>query len=489
MRAIVIGAGVGGIAAAIRTARLGYGVTVLERADGPGGKLSTFRLGGYRFDRGPSLFTMPHYVDELFALCGEDPRAHFAYRREDVVCRYFWDDGDALVAYADPDRFSAEAARVFGVERDRVAGALARSRKKYELSGRTFLEKPLHRAGTWLTRDNLPALRALGEMDLATTMHAANARDLGHPKLVQLFDRFATYNGSNPYRAPGILTIIPTFEHLLGTFLPRGGMYDITRGLVALAERQGVRFRYGADVRAVLSEGDTVTGVRLADGEQLPCDLLVSNADVHGFYARLMPQADAPLRTLRQERSTSAVIFYWGVRGDSDALGLHNIFFSRDYRGEFDALQAGAISDDFTVYVNVTSKGVRGEAPAGTENWFVMVNAPYDRGQDWPAVLSRIRAQTIAKVSARLGVDLEAAIDVEHTWTPPEIATDTGSHLGALYGTSSNSRWAAFLRHRNRSKQYGNLFFVGGSVHPGGGVPLALLSAKVAAGLMPAAHA
>lgn len=489
MRAIVIGAGIGGIAAAIRTARLGYDVTVLEQAGGPGGKLSTFQLGDFRFDRGPSLFTMPHYVDELFELCGEDPREHFAYEREEVVCRYFWDSGERLCAYADPERFSRAAARVFGVDAEVVSAALARSSRKYELSGRTFLEKPLHRASTWLSTDNLAALRALGDMDLRRTMHATNERDLGHPKLVQLFDRFATYNGSNPYRAPGILTIIPTFEHLLGTFLPRGGMYDITSSLVALAERQGVRFRYGSDVERVLSGSGKTTGVALADGEVLPCDLLVSNADVHGFYARLMPQARKPQRTLRQERSTSAVIFYWGVSREFDELGLHNIFFSEDYRGEFEALQLGGVSDDFTVYVNVTSKGVHGESPVGAENWFVMVNAPYDRGQDWPAMLARIRAQTIAKLSRRLGVDLAAHIAVEHTWTPPEIAADTGSHLGALYGTSSNSKWAAFLRHRNQSSQYDNLFFVGGSVHPGGGVPLALLSAKVAAGLMPAAGA
>ena len=488
MRAIVIGAGIGGIAAAIRTARLGYEVTVLEQASGPGGKLSTFQLGDFRFDRGPSLFTMPHYVDELFELCGEDPRGRFDYVREDVVCRYFWDDGDALVAYADPERFSHEAARVFGVPADRVARALARSRRKYDLSGRTFLEKPLHKAATWLSRANLPALRALGDMDLATTMHATNVRDLGHPKLVQLFDRFATYNGSNPYRAPGILTIIPTFEHLLGTFLPRGGMYDITGSLVALAERQGVEFRYGCDVVAIVSERAATTGVRLASGEVLDCDLLVSNADVHGFYERLMPQARKPTRTLAQERSTSAVIFYWGVGRSFDQLGLHNIFFSGDYRAEFEALQRGQVSDDFTVYVNVTSKGVRGEAPQGCENWFVMVNAPYDRGQDWPTILARLRAQTLAKLSRRLGTDLAPHIAVERTWTPPEIATDTGSHLGALYGTSSNSRWAAFLRHRNQSREYPNLFFVGGSVHPGGGVPLALLSAKVAAELMPEAR-
>ncbi len=489
MRAIVIGAGIGGIAAAIRAARLGYKVSVLERNSAPGGKLSTFQLGDFRFDRGPSLFTMPQYVDELFELCGENPREHFSYTREEVVCRYFWDSGERLVAYADPLRFSREAGEVFGVDEGVVLDALERSSTKYELSGRTFLERPLHKASTWLRRQNLTALKRLGAMDLSRTMHATNVRDLGHPKLVQLFDRFATYNGSNPYRAPGILTIIPTFEHTLGTFLPKGGMYDITASLVALAERQGVEFEYGVETKRVLSVSGHVTGVETGDGNIVPCDLLISNADVHGFYSSLMPQARKPSRTLNQERSTSALIFYWGVARESEALGLHNIFFSEDYEAEFAALDRGEVAEDFTVYVNVTSKGVHGEAPEGSENWFVMVNAPHDQEQDWSAVLERIREATLDKLTHLLNFDLRAAIRVEQTWNPRQIASDTGSHLGALYGTSSNSKWAAFLRHRNQSREFSNLFFVGGSVHPGGGVPLALLSAKVASGLMPAAHA
>ncbi len=494
MRAIVVGAGIGGIAAAIRTARLGYQVDVFEGSVGPGGKLSSFQLEGFRFDRGPSLFTMPQYVDELFELCEEDPRAHFDYRREEVVCRYFWPSGEQLVAYADPALFSAEAAKVFGVDSNLVSRALAASSNKYELAGRTFLERPLHKLATWTDPSVRRALPQLANMDLTRTMHAANVRDLGHPKLVQLFDRFATYNGSNPYRAPGILTIIPTFEHLLGTFLPKGGMYDITRQLALLAERQGVRFHFNSRVKRILSEplgrrsqSGRVTGIELPDGRVEACDLLVSNADVHGFYQQLMPQARKPWLTLRQERSTSAVIFYWGVRGDFSELGLHNIFFCADYQAEFEALQTGNIADDFTIYVNVTSKGVEREAPPGCENWFVMVNAPYQRGQDWPTILIRLRAAIIQRLSAKLAVNLAEHIVVEHTWTPPEIDTDTGSHLGALYGTSSNSRWAAFLRHRNESREFENLYFVGGSVHPGGGVPLALLSARITSGLIPPA--
>ncbi len=485
MRAIVIGAGIGGIAAAIRTARLGYDVTVFESAPGPGGKLSSFEQDGFRFDRGPSLFTMPQYVDELFELCGENPRDYFHYRREEVVCRYFWDDMDRLIAYADPDLFSQEAANVFNVDAHLVRKALDASETKYTYSGKIFLEKPLHKLSTWLSKDVLTAIPRLAQMDLDDTMHAVNQRQLKHPKLVQLFDRFATYNGSNPYRAPGILTVIPTFEHLIGTFLPKGGMFDITSSLVALAKRQGVKFHFESKVQNVLHTGTRVTGIELNSGETHKADLIVNNADVHFFYQNLIKDVKLPKRTLTQERSTSAIIFYWGIRGDFKELGLHNIFFSNDYKAEFEALQSGTIANDFTVYVNATSKYVQGEAPEGTENWFVMVNAPYDRGQDWQKEISRIREHTITKLSKIMSKDLRSAIQTERTWTPPEIQVDTGSYLGALYGTSSNSKFAAFFRHRNESKQFENLFFVGGSVHPGGGVPLALLSAKIAADLMP----
>ena len=485
MHAIVIGAGIGGIAAAIRAARLGYSVDVFEAASGPGGKLSSFQAGEYRFDRGPSLFTMPQYVDELFELCGEDPRQHFSYTREEVVCRYFWDDGQQLTAYADPQRFSEEAARIFEVPSDRVMDALLAAGNKYEGAGRIFLEQPLHKVATWASRPVLRSLSKLGSMDLTRTMHEVNERTLRHPRLVQLFDRFATYNGSSPYRAPGVLTVIPSFEHLHGTFIPEGGMYDITSSLVQLAQRQGVCFHFNKRVERVLSAGDRVTGIELQDGTRVPADLLINNADVFGFYDTLLPEAKKPVRTLRQERSTSAVIFYWGVRCTFEELGLHNIFFSKNYEAEFAALEVGEIADDFTIYVNISSKSVEGEGPAGTENWFVMINAPHDQGQDWEQQLKRLRRSTLAKLSSRLKVDVESRIDEERTWTPAGIASDTGSHLGALYGASSNSKWAAFLRHRNQSRQYKNLYFVGGSVHPGGGVPLALLSAKIASQLIP----
>ena len=182
----------------------------------------------------------------------------------------------------------------------------------------------------------------------------------------------------------------------------------------------------------------------------------------------------------------SAVIFYWGINRIFDQLDLHNIFFSQDYKSEFEAIfNQKKPSDDFTVYVNITSKDVPTDAPKGGENWFVMINTPADHGQDWDQIKNKLREKTIAKLNRILKVDLNALIQEEEVLTPPLIEQKTSSHLGALYGSSSNDKMAAFLRHPNFSSKIKNLYFCGGSVHPGGGIPLCLLSAKIAADLIP----
>jgi phytoene dehydrogenase-like protein len=193
----------------------------------------------------------------------------------------------------------------------------------------------------------------------------------------------------------------------------------------------------------------------------------------------LLPGEPAPERALRQEKSTSALIFYWGIRRQFPELDLHNIFFSEDYRHEFDCLAAGNISDDPTIYINITSKYTPADAPAGCENWFTMVNVPYNSGQDWDALIVETRRNVLAKLSRILGTPIEPLIACESLLDPRSIESKTSSHLGALYGTSSNNRMAAFLRHPNFSNRIRGLYFCGGSVHPGGGIPLALLSAKI----------
>jgi phytoene desaturase len=480
MKIGVVGAGIAGIAAAIRLAAKGHEVTVFEANAEPGGKLTAFDLDGYRFDAGPSLFTMPQYVDALFELAGEKPTDHFRYQAMETACRYFWRDGTRLSAWADKRRFAAEAEQRLGVPATALLAFLQNSADKYALAGQIFLEKSLHRASTWLNFRALSAMMRLPFYDIFSSMHRVHERHFAHPKMVQLFDRFATYNGSDPYKAPGMLTIIPHFEHNVGVFYPEGGMHRITTSLYELSLRLGVQYRFGTPVERILTEGQTATGL-LAGGVPHAFDRVLSNMDIFYTYKKLLPEARHPERILNQPKSSSALIFYWGIRKAFPALDLHNIFFSDDYRAEFQALKQGEIIDDPTVYVNITSKYTPSDAPEGCENWFVMINAPADQGQDWPALIQRVRGQVIEKMSAVLGMDIAPLIACEAVLEPREIERRTSSHQGALYGYSSNNLMAAFLRHANFSGSVRNLYCCGGSVHPGGGIPLCLLSAKIAA--------
>lgn len=456
----------------------GYEVDVFEARNEPGGKLSEFTLEDFRFDLGPSLFTMPQYVDELFEVAGVDAGAYFHYERLPVVCHYFWEDGTRLHAHADIDAFAREVEAQLRTPADRVRRMLTDSERKYELTGRIFLEKSLHRLDTWTNWKVVKAMLRIPGLDLFTSMNRVHERHLQHPKLVQLFNRFATYNGSNPYKAPGLLSIIPHFEHKIGAYYPEGGMYNISRSIFQLAEAKGVRFHFGAPVEEILVKNGRAHALRV-NGADERFDRIISNMDIFFTYRRLLPRERHPERTLRQQKSTSALIFYWGIRRTFPELNLHNIFFSEDYRTEFEHLESGKVYRDPTVYINVTSKYTPGDAPAGCENWFTMINVPYDSGQDWDSLITEARKNVQAKLSRLLGIDIAPLIACEHVLDPRGIQSETRSHLGALYGTSSNNRMAAFLRHANFSSRIRDLYFCGGSVHPGGGIPLCLLSAKI----------
>ena len=477
-KAGIIGAGIAGLAAAVRLASRGYAVDVFEANTYPGGKLSEFQLGEYRFDAGPSLFTMPQYVEELYKLAQPTEVPSFRYRRMDTVCHYFWEDGTHIRAAAAPKAFAQEVEDKLGISGDGVLKALRDAERKYDLTGRTFLEKSLHRWRTWWHRSVAKALLRIPSLDIFKSMDAVNRKNLKHPKLVQLFNRFATYNGSDPYRATGLLNIIPHFEHGIGTFFPEGGMYSITKHLYNLALEKGVQFHFGNKVDEILVSGKQASGLRVG-GTEHRFDLVISNMDVYYTYRRLLPNAHQPERLLRQEKSTSALIFYWGIKRSFPQLNLHNIFFSDNYREEFAHLQAGKVYEDPTVYINIGSKYAPEDAPEGCEAWFTMVNVPYDSGQDWDSWIPKIRQNILDKLSRMLQVEVEALIECEDHLEPRLIQSRTSSHLGALYGSASNKQMAAFLRHPNFSRRIRNLYFCGGSVHPGGGIPLCLLSARI----------
>lgn len=477
--ALVVGAGVGGLATAIRLATRGIKVTVLEANAYPGGKLTAFELEGYRFDAGPSLFTMPQWVLDLFLLAKEDPENHFRFKRKKIACHYFWPDETAFCAPSERDEFIAKAAQAFDEKPQKISQYFKRAEKKFNLTRSLFLEQSLHKLKTFLRTDTIKALAYLNTYELHKTLHQANKQSFNNPKLVQLFDRFATYNGSSPYKTSGMMTLIQHLEQHYGTYIPEGGMHQITLSLFELAKRLGVQFHFNTMAEQILTAHDKVQGVRV--GEKIfKVDMVISNMDVVPTYSKLLPQYPAPKKIIKQERSSAAVIFYWGIAKKFPQLDLHNIFFSTDYKAEFEAMfKHHTVANDITVYVNITSKEVPTDAPKGCENWFVMVNTPADYGQDWGALVATLKAKVLDKLSRQLKTDLEPLIACEEILTPPLIEQKTQSFKGALYGSSSNKATAAFLRHPNFSQRIKNLYFCGGSVHPGGGIPLCLLSAKI----------
>jgi phytoene desaturase len=481
---IIIGSGVAGLSAAIRLRSVGMHVQVYEANDYPGGKLSQFEVNGYRFDAGPSLFTMPHFLEELFEESGAKLQDRFSYIRKEIVCNYFFEDGVRFTAYADKKRYAEEAARTFDVTREQVLRYFEQSAMKYELTESLFLKKSLHKLSTYLSKDTVRAVVRAHRLGLMNTLHDENTRAFSDERMVQLMNRYATYNGSSPYRTPGIMSMIPHLEQHYGTFFPKGGMISITNALYDRAREMGVQFHFNQRVEEILISDDKAMGIRLAD-RTVQCDSVLSNMDVMPTYRKLLPREKAPERALKQERSSSALIFYWGIKKEFPELDLHNIFFASDYKKEFEVLFEGkGVADDVTIYIHISSKDEKADAPAGCENWFVMVNVPGNKGQDWDALIPQIRSRVISKLNRLLNTDVESLIEAEHVLDPRGIETRTQSYQGSLYGAASNNRFAAFLRHPNFSSRIKNLYFCGGSVHPGGGIPLCVMSGKIASEIM-----
>lgn len=492
MKAVVIGSGIAGIGAAVRLQCMGFETEVFEANAYTGGKLSEIVQDGYRFDAGPSLFTLPEMVTDLFQLAGENPEEHFPYVRLGVITHYFFEDSTFLRAFADPQHYAAEIAEKLNTDGQKVLRFLESSHEKYKLTADIFLKSTLHRLNAFMRPQAIgkvaKAIAQIGKLDLFRTMNAANEAMLQHPKLVQLFNRYATYNGSNPYQTPATLNIIPHLEHGIGAFFPKGGMHEISQSLVRLAQRKGVKFHLQSPVSQIITKQSngrkTATGI-IVNGQTVEADIVVCNMDVTNAYRRLLPQENAPDKILNQPKSSSALIFYWGIARSFPQLDLHNIFFSADYRTEFAHIfEKKTIGNDPTVYINITSKYKPDDAPEGCENWFVMINVPNNSGQDWDALIAQARKDIIAKLSRMLGTDIAPLIATEAILDPRSIELRTSSAMGALYGNSSNNRYAAFLRHANFSNKISGLYFCGGSVHPGGGIPLSLCSAKIVGDLV-----
>jgi phytoene desaturase len=485
---VVIGAGLGGLAAAVRLAHAGFPVTVLERNEYVGGKMGTLTLEGFTFDTGPSLLTMPFIVQELFASVGRKLEDYLQLDPVEPLCRYYWPDGSTLDASSVAAKMQQALARLNTHDAEAFPRFLDHGRALYKRAAPTFLFQPFSSLDWRSLLRNVQHLPNLFKIDAGRTYNAAVASFFHDARVRQLFNRFATYNGSSPYRAPATLTMIPAIEFHFGGWYIRGGMYKLAQALERVANELGVRIITKTTVARIEVERRNVRSVITDTGEVHPADIVISNADAKHTETLLDPESRTNGRY--RDPSLSGFVLLIGVKKRFPQLAHHTIFFSRDYRAEFDALcERGILPDDPTIYVCTTALSDLSHAPEGCSNLFILVNAPPLRSGigselDWQKEAPRYRSVILQKLSS-FGVAIhQNDIAAEATITPNDFAARFNALHGALYGMSSNSRMAAFLRPGNRSRQIGGLYFAGGSVHPGGGIPLVLLSGKHAVDLI-----
>lgn len=479
MNCAVIGSGIAGLATAIRLKSRGFNVDVFEANEYPGGKLTEKNGSGYRFDLGPSVFTMPHLIDELFVLAGKNPRDYFSYTRLDTSFKYFFEGGKCITAFADRQKFAKEIVEKTSDSEESLLRYLEDISTKYDITNEVFSENSLHIAGNYLKKKFLSGILNFHKIDAFNSMHEGNKRFFKDPNVIQLFDYYASYVGSNPLVAPATLNLISHLVLNIGTCMPDKGMYSIIMALVKLAEDIGVRFFYNSCVDEILVKDRAAIGIKVKE-RVLPYDRVISNMDVYYTYERLLPREKKPTRILNQPKSSSVIAFYWGVKGTHPELDIHNMLFTRDEHQEYSTVfEGGNISNDPSVYLCITSKHVKSDAPTGSENWFALVTAPNDQNQDWEEIISRTRKNVISKVNRMLSVDIEPLIEFEDMLAPPLIKQRYSSAFGAIFGNSSNNKFAAFLRHPNFSRRIKGLYFAGGTVHPGAGIPMCLNSAKI----------
>ncbi len=487
-RVVVVGAGVAGLVASVELAARGLAVTLLERAESPGGKMREVAVGGQRIDAGPTVLTMRGVFDEVFAAGGARLDEFVTLEPLEILARHAWSDRERLDLHADLERSVEAIGELCGAaEAKRYRGFCREARAIHDTLEGPFLRSLRPGPLGLVSALGLRRLPELWRIRPFATLWRALGDHFHDPRLRQLFGRYATYVGSSPFQAPATLMLIAHVEQA-GVWTVRGGMHRLARALADLATKLGVCVRTGAEVAAVEVGSRGVSGVRLADGEPLAAERVVMNADVAALAeGRFGPAVSKAVPACsRRRRSLSALTWTLLARTDGFPLLRHSVFFSPDYAAEFDdLLKRSRLPRRPTVYVCAQDRGGRdGAAPGGPERLLCLVNAP-PVGDARAFPLSEIESceeRTFERLE-RCGLRVQWQRECSVTTSPADFERLFPATGGALYGAASHGWQASFRRPSARSRLPG-LYLAGGSTHPGAGVPMAALSGRLAAGAL-----
>ncbi len=486
---VVIGAGAAGLATAARLAVKGHNVTVLEQSDRVGGKLATYRRDGFAFDTGPSLFTLPAVYRDLFLKTGKALEDEVDLQPVEPGFGYTFADGARVVM---PGVDPARCARALGDglggrSTDEWRTLMDRAARMWRLTRGPFLQAPLQ---GW--KSLLPLAKPADVRTIApwTSLRKLGESTLSDPRAVTLLDRYATYTGSDPRRAPAVLATVPYVEQEFGVWHLGGGLGTLADALHRRCMDRGVAVRTGVDVTAITTDPTGVTGV-MADGDFTRADIVVANADAGLVYRDLLddPRAQEPSRNIqRSDASLAGFVLLLALRGRTPGLQHHNVWFPADYDAEFDAIFGDDPHpvEDPAIYVCAPDDPAM-RPDDDHESWFILINAPRhdpQHGVDWSNnQLAESYADRILALLAARGVDVRDRIIWREIRTPADLQREARAPGGSIYGTSSNGARAAFARPANQSPVPG-LYLVGGSTHPGGGLPLVGMGAEITAELI-----
>jgi len=478
---LIIGAGIGGIAAAARLAQRGYSVTVLEKEATPGGRTNQLIHDGHRFDIGPTLFLMPEVWEETFNTLGTSLHERLDLRRIDPTYKVHFEDGLELELTADLGRMQDQ---LEAIEKTAFVGFLhfiAEGATHYKVSLEKIVGRNFYTILEYFSPTNLPYLFQLK----ALQKHYANtSRYFRDSRLRAAFTFQNMYLGLSPYEAPATYSLLQYTELAEGVWYPIGGMYAAIQALVRLAEKLGVTFLYNTPVKRLLTRDNRIVGAEVEDGRIFEADLFIGNADLPYIYQKLLPDRGAAQRLDKKLYTCSTITFYWGVDKRYPQIALHNVFLASDYKVSFDRIfKEHGLPDVPSFYIHAPARVDPAAAPAGQDTLFALVpvghideNAP----QDWNALINQARETIFTRLAKEMGVtDLREHIKFEIVYSPQAWKQRFNLAKGAAFGLSHNFWQVGYLRPRNRHDKYRNLYFAGASTHPGTGLPIVLLSARL----------